>query len=151
MNKETLPVIKSPVIEFANATIKNDLLKIQELLCDSGDYEIQTKNLVIRKANKKSFLKWFKNKLFVTQVINVDYDQCLHCYIGNSVLLFNYGEFPIIPKDSSFRTKMGLMLDVQNNSIKRIKFCAVFLKKENPFVFEKRLRDSFDNKDSLPF
>ena len=151
MNKTTLPVTKSTVIEFANATINNDLMKIKDLLCDSGDYQIQTKNLVIRKANKKSFLKWFINKLSETQVINVDYDQCLHCYIGNSVLLFNNGEFPIIIKDSSFRTKMGLMLDVQNSNINRIKFCALFLKKENPYVFEKRIKDSIDREDSFPF
>jgi hypothetical protein len=67
------------------------------------------------------------------------------------VLLFNNGEFPIIIKDSSFRTKMGLMLDVQNNNINRIKFCALFLKTENPYVFEKRIKDSIDHEDSFPF
>lgn len=151
MIKTTLPATKLIVKEFANATIKNDLIKISDLLCDNGDYEIQTKNLVIRKANKKSFLKWFKNKLSETQVINVDYDQCIHCYIGNPVLLFNNGEFPIIIKDSSWRTKMGLMLDVQNNIIKRIKFCALFLKTENPYVYEKRIKDSIERRDSSPF
>lgn len=147
MKTSTLHTTKSIVDEFAGACIDNNYTKLTNLLLDKGEFEIQTKNLVIRKANKKSFVKWFTNNLAVTKITSIDYDQCLHCYLGNSVLLFNRGEFPIIPKDSSYRSKMGLMLDVKEDKISRIKFCSLFLKTDNPFVFENRINSLKNRED----
>lgn len=110
------------------AIIQNDINKLSDLLCDDGDYEMQIKNLVIRKANKKSFIKWFKRKLSETKVDKIEYDQYIGCFFSNTVILLNGGEFPIIPKDNSYRAKMGLMLETENDKISTIKFCSLFFK-----------------------
>jgi len=52
------------------------------------------------------------------------------------VFLFNGGKFPRETKKESERSKMGLMLNVQEDKIMEIKFCFVFLKTENKYLFE---------------
>jgi hypothetical protein len=148
MEIAVLPTTNPIVAEFAEAAIKKDMMAIENLLSDEGKYEMQTKNLIMRKANKKSFLKWFKMKLSETPISEVDHDKCIQCFIGNPVLLFNKGTFPVIAKNKGYRSKMGLMLDIQDSKIEQIKFCALFLETENPFVYELRMRGMKDfNKD----
>lgn len=139
MEIAVLPTTDPIVAEFAEAAIKMDMKVIENLLSDEGKFETQTKNLSSRIANKKSFLKWFKTKLSETTITEVDYDKCIHCYIGNPVLLFNKGTFPVIAKNKGYRSKMGLMLDIQDSKIQQIKFCALFLETENPFMYELRM------------
>ena len=60
----------------------------------------------------------------------------MHCYIGDTVILFNGGNFPRKIKDHSERSKTGLMIDVIDEKITYIKFCFVFAETENKYVFE---------------
>lgn len=144
MEVAVLPTTSPIVAEFAEAAIKKDMKVIESLLSDEGKFETQTKNLSSRIANKKSFLKWFKMKLSETTITEVEYDKCIHCYIGNPVLLFNKGTFPVIPKNNGYRSKMGLMLDIQDSKIQQIKFCSLFLETDNPFIYELRMRSMKD-------
>lgn len=81
-------------------------------------------------------MNWYKHKLENTTITDIDYDQCLHCSIGNPVVLFNHGKFPREEKDYSARSKTGLMLNIKDNKIAEIKFYFVFLKTENKCCFE---------------
>ena len=123
-------------IEFARASKLNDIELIRGLLHDKGEFEIQDKDNEIIDANKNEFVKWYKTKLDKTPITSIDYDQCLHCHIGNSVVIFNDGNFPRKIKDCSERSKTGLMVDAKDNKIITLKFCFVFLKTENKYDYE---------------
>lgn len=56
--------------------------------------------------------------------------------IGNSVVIFNDGKFPRTIKDSSERSKTGIMIDVKDYKIITLKFCFLFLKTENKYKYE---------------
>lgn len=123
-------------IEFAKATRLNDIELLNSLLHENGEFEIQDKENEVIDANKSEFLKWYKTKLDTMPITKITYDQCLHCCIGNSVVIFNDGTFPRAIKDSSERSKTGIMIDAKDNKITRLKFCFVFLKTENKYEFE---------------
>ncbi|MBT7996147.1 MAG: hypothetical protein HN691_14835 [Bacteroidetes bacterium] len=89
-------------------------------------------------TNREGFLKWIQAKIKETEIYKVEFDQCLHCKIGNHVLLFNEGKFPRICKDDSERARTGLMLGIQDEKIIEIRFCYVFLKHDNKYVFDCR-------------
>ena len=55
---------------------------------------------------------------------------------GSPVVLFNGGNFPRVIKDSSERSKTGLMLEFIDGKIATLKFCYVFANNENKYVFE---------------
>ena len=69
-------------------------------------------------------------------LLKIDYDNCIHCSIGNPVVLFNNGLFPRDIKDVSERSKTGLMLRIEHNKIIEIKFCYAFAVTENKYVFD---------------
>lgn len=123
-------------IEFANATKLNDIQLLNSLLHDDGVFEIQdTENETIE-VNKNEFLKWYKTKLNTMPITKITYDQCMFCSIGNSVVIFNDGQFPRTIKDSSERSKTGIMIDIKDHKIITLKFCFLFLNTENRYKFE---------------
>ena len=89
-------------------------------------------------VNRQEFMRWYESKLDNAVITDIDYDQCLHCMIGNKVILFNRGKFPILFKDDSERSKTGLMLEFKDGKIAGINFCRVFLNTTNKAVFECR-------------
>jgi hypothetical protein len=124
------------VHEFAHASQRKDLSYLAQLLSDSGEFEIQDESLEICEVDKTVFLEWFAQELNHTAINSISYDQCLHCQIGASVVLFNGGTFPRKIKDSSERVKSGYMVDVKEDKIENLKFCFVFLKTENKYKFQ---------------
>ncbi len=122
--------------EFAESSKSNNILLLKSLLSDNGIFEIQDTNLDIIEVGKTDFLDWYKDKLNETVINEIFYDQCLHCAIGNPVILFNNGTFPRKIKDDSERSKTGLMIEVKEDKITYIKFCFVFAETENKYVFE---------------
>ncbi len=121
---------------FSNALLKGDLTLIEPLLSKDGCFDIQNNKLKTVEVSKEKYLSWLKSKLTKTKITSIYFDQCLHCKIGNSVLIVNHGEFPRKIKDSSERSKTGLMIDTEDGEIKMIRFCYVFVKTENKWFFE---------------
>jgi len=126
------------VNEFALATQNKDIKVLKNLLYQGGEFEIENESdfSVRLIVTKQKFLKWYKTKLENIDITEINYDQCLHCSIGNPVVLFNQGKFPREEKDSSARSKTGLMLNIKDTKITEIRFCFVFLKTENKCGFE---------------
>lgn len=133
------PKVNSVIDRFSKGVLKKDLESIIEILADDGEFEIQSPRLNTLSVNKRRFVSWFKKRLKEANEINISYDQCLHCSIGRKVLLINEGTFPRQIKDSSERSKTGLMLMVEEDRIFQIKFCYVFVKTENKFAFERKI------------
>jgi len=126
------------VNNFALATKNKDIKFLKNLLFGDGEFEIENEvDFSVRLiVNKQQFLRWYKTKIENTEITGIDYDQCLHCSIGNPVILFNQGKFPRNENDPSARSKTGLMLNINDNKITEIKFCYVFLETENKCGFE---------------
>lgn len=135
---EAILKVKDPVKQFANAVKEKDVALFSSLLDDDGVYEIETKKLKIIKAKKSAFITWLTTKLNSSEIHSVVYDQCLHCQIGNPVVLFNDGRFPRTTTEGSDRSKTGLMFELNDDKISYIKFCFLFVKTENKFNFECR-------------
>jgi hypothetical protein len=134
---ETLKVkTKDISIEFAKAVKLKDINLIEHLLSVKGSFNIQDNELETQDANKEQFINWFGKKLDSVTIYKVAFDQCLHCMIGNKVVLFNGGKFPRVIKDVSERSKTGLMLEIEEDKIIGINFCYVFAKTENLYQFE---------------
>ena len=132
-------------LELANAIASFNIEKVAELLSDKGKYCIQDDNEEIIIRDKASFINWLTNCidefLFVNEdskQLNYIIDQCLHCKIGNSVIIFENGRFPVFTREPWEREKCGLMLEFDGNLVSGITFCFVFLKTDNPYHFEKK-------------
>lgn len=124
------------VKKFITASIEGDILSIEGLLLDQGNYEMEDDKLVIIDESKAEFIKWYNTKLKEEKITEVIHDQCIGCFFGNQVVIFNNGTFPRIPQESADTTKAGLMLDTNEGKIIRIQFCFTFLKSENSTVYE---------------
>ena len=133
---ETLENTSEVIKIFAVAIKEKNIELIVSLLSEKGIYDTQLPDLKTIESDKVTFVDWFSDKLKTTKISSVTFDQCLHCKIGNPVVLFNNGEFPRIIKDSSERSKTGLMLDIKEGKITNIKFCYVFAQTENKYKFE---------------
>ena len=134
----TLVKTEDIAVEFAQGTRLKDIELLKALLSKDGTFQIQNEDLDIIEVDKQEFIKWYKDKLDSTTVTTIDYDQCILCATGNSVLLFNGGKFPRTIKDDSERSKAGLMLDIENGKIINTRFCFSLLKTENKYVIECR-------------
>lgn len=151
MNK-ILTKTQDTSIEFAFASKSKDLTHLESLLSENGTFDIQTVDLETQDVGKHEFIKWYGMKLQETEITSIAYDRCLHCFIGNRVVLFNDGQFPRTIKDCSERSKTGIMLDIQNGLISTLKFCYLFAKAENPYVIECQLAKIKEYKSlGMPF
>jgi hypothetical protein len=138
---------KTIAIELAEIIATFNIAKVADLLSENGDYCIQDEKDEIIKSNKDNFLKWLGDCidefLFVNEdrkQMNYIIDQCLHCRIGNPVIILENGRFPVFTRDPWQREKCGLMLEFDDNLVSGITFCFVFLHTDNPYLFEKKCR-----------
>jgi hypothetical protein len=76
--------------------------------------------------------------------LNFIIDKCLHCRIGNPVIIFENGRFPVFTRNPWQREKCGLMLEFDDNLVSGITFCFVFLNSDNPYLFEKKCTSHLD-------
>ncbi len=53
--------------------------------------------------------------------------------IGNPVIIFDDGKFPVKTKEPWQREKAGLMLEFEGNKISDISICGIFLHTDNPY------------------
>jgi hypothetical protein len=131
-------------VELANAITSFNIEEVTKLLSDYGEYCIEDENEEIVISNKMNFINWlgkcFDEFLFVNEQrtqLNYIMDQCLHCKIGNPVIILENGRFPVFTRNSWEREKCGLMLEFDDNLVSGITFCFVFLHTDNPYLFEK--------------
>ena len=87
-------------------------------------------------TNNKGSIYWSQLKY--------DIDKCSYCRIGNPVLIFENGRFPIISRNPWESEKCGLMLEFDGNLVSDISFCYIFLTTENPFNYEKQCKRHLD-------
>lgn len=122
--------------EFANATLFKDMEKLKNLLANDGIFEVPDKYGEAIEVKKDTFLMWYHAKLLLIPITNISYDQCIFCNIGNPVVLFNQGTFPLETMRLIERSKAGLSLEIKEDKIIKIIFCKGFLKTENPSNLE---------------
>ena len=146
---ETIIKIDQEIIttELANAVASFDIGKINELLSDDGEYCIQDEKDKTVLANKASFINWLSNCFDDFLSANVDcerlnyiVDRCSYCRIGNPVIIFENGKFPVFTRNSWEREKCGLMLEFKDNLVSNISFCYLFLTTDNFYHFEKKCK-----------
>jgi hypothetical protein len=130
---------------FAEAITTFDKTKVADLLSENGEYQIQNEKEERIEANKPDFLKWLSDCIDEFLFVNGDrtrleysIDQCLYCRIGNPVILFENGRSPVFSRGMGDREKFGLMLEFKDNLVSDISFCYLFMKTDNPYLFEKR-------------
>ena len=134
---ETTLIKKQDItLEFALASKNKNIELLKALLSEDGTFHIQDQASNTIKVGREDFLKWYKEKLDVTTIESIEYDQCLFCLLGSPVVLFNNGKFPRQVKDCSERTKTGLALNIIENKIAEMGFCYSLLKTENEPIFE---------------
>lgn len=137
--------------KFAKAFASFDIAAIEQMLDNDGEFNIKDEdgNDVDRK--KKEYILWISQKLNDYQdatpkvyQLGYEFDKCLHCKIGNPVVLFEEGTFPVKPRIKWEKEKLGLMLEFKWNKISGITLCGCFLHTENKYLFE--LKDPKDFK-----
>ena len=149
---KTLILTQNIAVEFALASERKDINHLESLLYENGTFDIQLANLETQELGKHEFIKWYEMKLQETEITSIAYDRCLHCFIGNRVVLFNDGQFPRSIKDCSERSKTGIMLDIQDGLISTLKFCYLFAEADNPYVIECQLAKIKEYKSlGMPF
>ena len=134
---------KDIIAILKKAFLENRLEVLEDLLDENGSFDVQDQHLDCDTVNKSEFIKWIGEKATSQKIESVELDQCLFCEIGNPVLIINNGKFPRKVKESSERSKTGLMINEKNDKIKEIKFCYVFAKTENLYQFECDLRKKY--------
>lgn len=138
-NQETL------TLELANAIATIDIAKINELLSDKGEYCIQDEKGEPVLTNKTNYINWLSNRFdeFLSSKddcdrLNYIIDKCSYCRIGNPVIIFENGKFPVLTTKDWESEECGLILEFDGNIISDISFCFLFLTTENPYLYEKR-------------
>jgi hypothetical protein len=137
--------------KLANAIASFDIAKIDELLSDDGEYCIQDEKDVTVLTNKTNFINWLSSCFddFLSanddcDRLNYIIDKCSYCRIGNPVIIFENGKFPVITRNSWEREKCGLMLEFKDNLVSDISFCYLFITTDNLYHFEKKCKRHLD-------
>lgn len=129
------------VDDLAYAISIGDMNHINELLNENGEYVIANSKLELQKTDKYGFLNWIKpileeKKIDFVNRLKYEFDQCMFCRIGNPVIIFDDGRFPIQTKEPRLRKKIGLMIEFEGDRISDISLCGTFLEIENPYHHE---------------
>jgi hypothetical protein len=129
---------------LAEAIATFNIPKVADLLSENGEYQIQNDKEERINASKSDFLKWLSDCIDEFLFVNEDrtrleytIDQCLYCRIGNPVIIFESGRFPVFSRNLWDSEKCGLMLEFKDNLVSDISFCFMFVKTDNPYLFEK--------------
>lgn len=135
---------KTLTIKLAEAITSFNIAEVELLLSENGEFQILDDKDETIISKKDGFIKWLNYCFDEFTLANedcdqLDYtiDQCLHCRVGNPVIIFKNGRFPVFTRNSWEREKIGLMLEFDDNLISGITFCGFFLQTDNPFLFEK--------------
>jgi hypothetical protein len=111
--------------KLADSISNGDIYHVQELLYDGGEFTIPDSDLELIITDKYGFLNWIKPFLMERNLSSenkIDYtiDRCLFCKIGNPVILFEDGKFPIKTEEPWQRERLGFMLEFEGDKISGI-------------------------------
>lgn len=147
MDAKTIFDQKTIAITLAEAILSFNITKVGDLLKDDAEYSIQDEKNEIVPMDKVNFLYWFERCLDEYLSVNEDttrlnyyVDQCLYCRIGNPVIIFENGRFPVFTRDQWGKEKCSLMPEFRDNFISDISFCFMFAKSDNHYLFEREYR-----------
>lgn len=120
------------------------LKKMEALLDENGEFEIQDNKQQSKKVAKKPFVKWIKSRwkecgwsTVPEPEMNLYIDTCSDCNKGCKVHLFEYGHFPYAPdKSGGTRPLRGMLIKESNGKIVCITGCSQFEETTNPMQFE---------------
>ena len=120
-------------LKLAEAIASFNIDKVADLLKEDGEYSIQDEKEEIVFANKTNFLKWLSSCFDEFLLVNEDrselnhiIDKCSYCRIGNPVLIFENGRFPVMSRNPWESSKCGLMLEFRDNLVSDISFLLYF-------------------------
>jgi hypothetical protein len=128
--------------KFANAVARFEISEVAQLLSENGEYNwMKRQGELVDAGTKQGFLSWLSERfapyIFTgSQQLSYEFDQCIFCRVGNPMVLFEAGHFPVQPIDPFDRDKQGLMLEFENDIINRITFCVGFLNTENDCQYQ---------------
>ena len=111
---------------FVECSKKKDYKSLRKIIRRSGSYEIQDEHLNTITTSRKRFLDWYLTKLNDCPLVNYRFSKCCSCEMEGVVVLFNYDEFPRIPKYSFENKKCGYLLLIERGKISGLKFCYGF-------------------------
>lgn len=141
VNKNTCYKENSEILNhFKDIIVQKNFVAIEDLLSESGEYDIQNQDLETISVGKSQFLNWFCSLLKNEDITSIDIDQCLFCKIGNPVFIINGGSFPRKIKSHAEMYITGLMLEPDNHKVSNITFCYSFLNRENNSVFNNNMK-----------
>lgn len=143
MENNSKTEIKSIPKIFGESIANFELENIGAFLKEDGEYQITNSEDEPIIVDKNKFLEWLGSRIMEfkkanpsRESLNYEIDQCLHCRIGNPVLIFENGKFPVQLIKPWDREKCGLMLEFENDLVESISLCFLFLQTDNPFIFE---------------
>lgn len=136
---------KSVISELAEAISSIDISKIEDLLSDNGNFVVQDENYKVSWSDKEKFLAWlngcygrFLSSGEVRSRLRFTIVQSMHSTVGNPIILFEDGQFPVLSMNQLREEKSGLLIRCEDNKITGIEFCFLVMKTESPFIYEKR-------------
>lgn len=138
--------------QFAKAVAYRNREDLANLLAEDGEFCARRNDMEFEEykkthpdeeeasyaVNKEDFLV-FIDKCWGQmegKEISFSFDQCLSCMIGNPIVLFNGGHFPVRYRLFYESDRTGMMLEIEDQKINGLTFCYRFLKNENPMVDE---------------
>ena len=127
--------------KLANSISTGDINQVHQLLDEEGEFTTFDSTLEFEITDKYGFLNWIKPFLVERNLSSVNkiaytIDRCLFCKIGNPVIIFENGKFPIETKEPWQREKLGFMLEFEGEKISGISICGTFLHADNPLNIE---------------
>jgi hypothetical protein len=149
--KQIPPKLKTPeidrkelTIELAEAISFFEVNALPGLLHDEGKFAITKRSGKSTSVNKTEFLSWMKKQMMKFRknnpgITKLSYilDQSLYYKLGDPVIIFENGIFPVHQTQSFQKEKIGLSLEFEDKRISRITFCEFFVETENFYLFEK--------------
>lgn len=135
--------------QFVDFTLARDIEKLGALLHDQGKFMISSDGPRPLRV-KNSFLKFYKQKMAEEKEITVEYDQCMHCNFGCTVILFNDGIFPVKPTNHFSKWRSGINLEIKDGLIYKLTYCHVLLHHDNPTYIDEEMVSFIPDPDA-PF
>jgi hypothetical protein len=125
---------------FGQAICSGDIHIAGGLLCNSGRYEIQNRELDIVAAAKEQFISWLALRRLEYpngNALTYSITNCNVCDQRQNVLVFDQGRFPFMAWMKHRVSFAGLSLYVENDKITASHICLGFCGKENPSFMER--------------
>lgn len=126
----------NPVLQFILALMEQDKTRLEQVLSDSGKFEVMNYQFEIVTVNEFLFMDWILEKLHTTPIIKYQLEHDAQ-HPQHTVVLLNDGLFPAIHTELTdpYLTGFGIIHD--GHRIDQIYFCYEFSNTPNFTIAEK--------------